>query len=203
VEFLRAWRPTGWTIPEWEVPARASTSVSRGTRHAASPAPRSRCQAPALLAVMTVGARPAVNASPSTSPNREIDAAGGRRHKEALCHARPIAKRCFLCLSPTLRPWIACRRKRKVARQSSYVEELWSPMLCVLLKIRRQKHRLMPSANFRLARRGSFSLRRGLDSVRCLLQAGHHLLCCRELPPKWRRRPFRIAFVKARMRLIY
>jgi len=82
------------------------------------------------------------------------------------------AERCFPCLSPTLRPWIACRRKRKVARRSSYVEELWSPMPCTSPEIRRQKHTLMPSVNFRLARRGSFSLRRGLDSILGLSQLG-------------------------------
>jgi hypothetical protein len=111
------------------------------------------------------------------------------------------AERCFPCLSPTLRPWIACRRKRKVARQSSYVEELWSPMPCTFPKIRRQKHTLMPSVNFRLTRRGSFSLRRGLDSVRCLPQAGHHPFVSCDAPSKRRRRPSRIALVKARIQL--
>src|SRR5689334_20359187 len=39
------------------------------------------------------------------------------------------AERCFPCLSPTLRPWIVDRPLRVRRRSSSYVEELWSPML--------------------------------------------------------------------------
>jgi hypothetical protein len=66
--------------------------------------------------------------------------------------------------------------RRRPGSTSSYVEELWSPSLVLRLGIRRRKHTLIRSANSRLARRGSFSLRRGLDSVLRLLQAGHHPL---------------------------
>jgi hypothetical protein len=42
-----------------------------------------------------------------------------------LCLAGPKAERCFLCHSPTLRPWIADRCRWS----PSYVEEFWSPSL--------------------------------------------------------------------------
>lgn len=64
--------------------------------------------------------------------------------------------------------------RRRPGSTSSYVEELWSPKPLARSEIRRLKPTLIRSVNFRLARRGSFSLRRGLDSVLCLLQAGHH-----------------------------
>ena len=59
------------------------------------------------------------------------------------------------------------------------VEAFWSPALASRWKKRRQNQpsniqRHLP----RSARRGPFSLRRGLDSVPGFLQAEHHLVCC-------------------------
>ena len=75
-------------------------------------------------------------ASPSSSRRRELDAAGARLSGGPslsfdVTSARRLrhCERCFPCLSPTLRPWIADRPLRTLRRSSSYVEELWSPML--------------------------------------------------------------------------
>ena len=71
-------------------------------------------------------------ASPSSSRKRKLDAAGAHLSATVVvirCHARRFAERCFPCLSPTLRPWIAVRPLRSLRRSSSYVEELWSPKL--------------------------------------------------------------------------
>ena len=57
-------------------------------------------------------------ASPSI-PEREIDAVGERLSGEpwSCPMSRPAeAQRCFLCLSPTLRPWITDRRLRTAGR---------------------------------------------------------------------------------------
>jgi hypothetical protein len=68
------------------------------------------------------------------------------------------------CHSPTLRPWIA-GRKRARPRDDVVVEGLWSRSATRLLENRRQKHTLMSEAEFqRRAHEQSFSLRRGLNS---------------------------------------
>jgi len=58
---------------------------------------------------------------------------------------------------------------------TSYVEELWSPSLVRRLEIRRLKQTLNSSVLSSAKRRGSFSLRRGLDFELELVQAEHHL----------------------------
>jgi hypothetical protein len=62
--------------------------------------------------------------------------------------------------------------------RSSYVEGLWSPSLVRVPENRRRKHTLIRSAIFRLARRGSFSLRRGLDSIYVVLELRIILFSC-------------------------
>jgi hypothetical protein len=57
----------------------------------------------------------------------------------------------------------------------SFVEGLWSPSLVSTRRNGSVKQRRMPQRLFQRERRGSFSLRRGLDSSSELLQAGHHL----------------------------
>jgi hypothetical protein len=72
------------------------------------------------------------------------------------------AERCFSSHSPTLRPWIA----RVRVTPASYVEGHWSPSLRrSFRKIDRLKQTLFAGRFFARGRRGSFSLRRGLESI--------------------------------------
>jgi hypothetical protein len=76
------------------------------------------------------------------------------------------AERCFPSHSPALRPWIASRRMR-VRRPPSYVEELWSPILDLgMVNSHAKAHAPLPAPFSGAERRGTFSLRRGLDSSR-------------------------------------
>ncbi|MDX6514773.1 MAG: hypothetical protein QOH73_439 [Gaiellaceae bacterium] len=61
-------------------------------------------------------------------------------------------------------PGMRANRLREQGRAASYVEGLWSPSLIAAPENRTLKHTLIRSAIFRLTRRGSFSLRRGLGS---------------------------------------
>jgi hypothetical protein len=118
------------------------------------------------------------HASGDASLSVHLPGAGGRRSSDTSLgryHARPAGPRCFPCLSPTLRPWIgghrcACAGERRptwrgVGARASFSERQNS----------RLKRRRMPQRLFQRERRGSFSLRRGLDSSSELLQAEHHL----------------------------
>ena len=71
--------------------------------------------------------RPAPGAEARRSRRRL--SAGRRCHSMSRPRGVSACKRCFPCLSPTLRPWIADRPLRTLRRSSSYVEGLWSPML--------------------------------------------------------------------------
>jgi hypothetical protein len=57
------------------------------------------------------------------------------------------------------------RRVRVLPPAASYVEGLWSPSLSPLLLIRMLKQTLLCSVIMQACARGSFSLRRGLDSI--------------------------------------
>jgi len=50
-------------------------------------------------------------------------------------------------------------------RSTSYVEELWSPILALRSEIGRLKHTLIASVYFQRAALRSFSLRRGLNWI--------------------------------------
>ena len=94
-----------------------------------------------------------------------------------LCPLRLEAERCFLCHSPTLRPWIAVRRVCTSGTAASSVEGLWSPIRARIAAKGHAKAHACISASFCTpTRRGSFSLRRGLNSDLALPQAEHHLL---------------------------
>jgi hypothetical protein len=68
------------------------------------------------------------------------------------------------CHSPTLRPWITGRGCAR-PRDDVIVEGLWSRSLVRRMKRRTQKQTQMRARYFSAKRRGSFSLRRGLDSI--------------------------------------
>jgi hypothetical protein len=78
------------------------------------------------------------------------------------------AERCFPSHSPTLRPWIALGARptwRSFGARASRSYRKKSEL----------KHTHLFQRNFQRQRRGSFSLRRGLDFVLSLVQAEHHL----------------------------
>ena len=89
------------------------------------------------------------------SPPREIDAA-------ASLHLVPSLL--CLCHSPTLRPWIAGRRTCTSADRRPTWRSFGARASYVAREKGRQKRTLMREHLFGARRRGSFSLRRGLDS---------------------------------------
>jgi hypothetical protein len=100
-----------------------------------------------------------------------ISSTGDRRNCESLappCHATPEALRCFLSLSPTLRPWI-------VRGRPSYVEGLWSPALDTSRNYRMQKQRLIQQRNSQRDAQRAFLSQAGPRFDLCFLQAEHHL----------------------------
>jgi hypothetical protein len=102
------------------------------------------------------------------SPVWQIDAAAKYL---LLCHARLKPDDVFQATRLLFDPGSPPSR-----RQTSYVEEFWSPSRGVLVKKCRLKQTLLSQRNFTGRRRGSFSLRRGLDFDLTLVQAEHHLL---------------------------
>ena len=129
------------------------------------------------------GLRSAI-ASPSIRCAR-IDAGAGRSYVSAgrsrTMFSMPLAYPSTLDRRPSV---------AQPERSTSYVEEFWSPSLGRRRENRRLKHTLHFSDLSSAERRGSFSLRRGLDSRLTFLQAEHHLWFRRCLPPpNERRRP--------------
>ena len=85
----------------------------------------------------------------------------------------PESERCFLCHSPTLRPWIVVQRLRG-RHSTSYVEGLWSPSLGA----RRGKTKAKADANASVSFHATlrvFLSQAGPRFHLALLQAEHHL----------------------------
>jgi hypothetical protein len=100
--------------------------------------------------------------------------ADGRPHKSS-CHVRaPDAERCFLCHSPTLRPWIVPRQLR-CRRWTSYVEGLWSPSLAQALLNSQAKADAYRLTHFYARTPRVFLSQAGPQFGLVLLQAEHHL----------------------------
>ena len=82
-----------------------------------------------------------------------------------LCHVQSEAERCFPSHSPTLRPWIDdVPLRMKVDRRPTW-RSFGARASRAVLKNRKLKHTLNFLRYFSAKRRGSFSLRRGLDSI--------------------------------------
>jgi len=107
------------------------------------------------------------------APLRPSPRAGDRRSRRAphrglgrlLCHVRADAERCCPCHSPTLRPWITDH----LLRTSGAVDVLRGGVLepephAPFGKVE-AKAQAYASVPFQPRCRGSFSLRRGLDSI--------------------------------------
>ena len=105
---------------------------------------------------------------------RPSPARGDRRSARPRWHARPCAKRCFPCHSPYPSTLDRQPAVRVSERQSSFVEEFWSPSHVRLSRNPQAKANAISPAHFNASARGSFSLRRGLDSNLGFLQAEHH-----------------------------
>ena len=114
----------------------------------------------------------------SAPPQAGIRAAG-IRSADSCSRTKPLTRpaeteRCFPSHSPTLRPWIAGHRLRVLV-----IAVLRGGALEPEPRTRSEKSQAKAVASFqRVFRRRaevSFSLRRGLNSELCLLQAGHHL----------------------------
>jgi hypothetical protein len=80
--------------------------------------------------------------------------------RHSVCGTRHEPSLLCPCHSPTLRPWIAGRRRAR-QRDDVFVEGLWSPRLTHSLEIHRQKHTLMPKRNSSAERMSSLSLSGG------------------------------------------
>ena len=103
-----------------------------------------------------------------------------------------------LCHSPTLRPWITTALTLPRRLRGGVLE----PGARFGVEIRRQKQltygqRQLPRSGVR----GPFSLRRGLDSVLGLLQAGHHLVVVVVSPSNDERDPLGSPSLRAAMPL--
>jgi hypothetical protein len=94
-------------------------------------------------------------------PTREIDA--DARSKVPLCHVRPLPNDVVQATRLPFDPGSFTGRCATAAR-TSYVEERWSPSLGAFSKNEQAKAHAIHSAILRAKRRGSFSLRRGLES---------------------------------------
>ena len=86
------------------------------------------------------------------------------RNEDLLCLAALLAtRRCCLCHSPTLRPWIVHRSRCR--RRTSFVEAFWSPALTLAPVNPQAKAAVVQQRQLpRRSARGPFSLRRGLVS---------------------------------------
>src|SRR3954447_6410806 len=125
------------------------------------------------------------------APSREVDAAGDSvLDAVSLPHGPPVRDGDVYATRLPFDPGSRATGCASNGRTASYVEGLWSPSLVRVPENRTLKHTLIRSAIFRLTRRGSFSLRRGLEVVLVGSRAGHHpRLIDLVAPPKRRRRP--------------
>jgi hypothetical protein len=99
-----------------------------------------------------------------------------RSRTEVFRLSRPaVAERCFLCHSPTLRPWIADRRLCTCGLSSSYVEGFWSPSLVSRRENRRLKQTLVFQRTFPAPSARVFLSQAGPRFDLELFQAEHHL----------------------------
>jgi hypothetical protein len=97
------------------------------------------------------------------SPREGSTQQPGSANRRSYMSRPACAGRCFPSLSPTLRPWIAARRLRSSRARVVLRGGVLEPEPRALGEIGGLKHRLIARRHFALARRGSFSLRRGLD----------------------------------------
>jgi len=109
----------------------------------------------------------AVPAEARTSPS--IAPRDDRRRSKCFVRCRRcsalVPSLLFLCHSPTLRPWIAGRKRARL-RDGVIVEGLWSPSLVPQMeKAYAKAKRKCACAFSALSAEESFSLRRGLDSI--------------------------------------
>jgi hypothetical protein len=139
--------------------AAAPARGGRLSRRSGARVPRSRGLLSSCRSVSEGGAG-------RTAPSVHLGSRG-RRSGSALTRTTE-AERCFLCHSPTLRPWIA-------ADAASYVEERWSPALLRSPEIRRQKQRLIQQRiRMRRWRRGTFLSQAGPRVSVVAFHVEHH-----------------------------